>query len=63
MWELVDQQGKVLDSGNLGLNTTVMQGYDMTSGKDGILRFTIEVKSHDIAGNYSGKVSLSGMTF
>lgn len=64
-WERVDASGRVLNNGNLGLETTVFSSEDVsriTPDDEIILRFSINVTMSDVAGSYSGSISLQGIT-
>jgi len=63
-WERVDERGRVLDRGNLGLETTVLRSGQMRISHDQevILRLSLDVTMADVAGNYKGSISLEGMT-
>lgn len=63
-WERMDERGKVLDKGDLGLDSTVLRSSSsrIDPEKDVILRFAIDVTMADVAGSYKGSISLQGIT-
>ncbi len=62
-WQRVNERGRVLDEGNLGLETTVLQGgYGISAEEEIILKFSLDISMADIAGNYKGNISLMGIT-
>jgi len=61
LWQSVDRFGNVLDEGNLGDNPTVLVGQGAVQDMEVILRLRLQTNSSDIAGNYKGTLSLTGL--
>lgn len=62
LWERLDGRGQTVASGNLRDNPTVLEGHEATAGFEASLRFTIRITTEETAGNYSGSISLLGIT-
>lgn len=62
LWERLDGRGQTVASGNLRDNPTVLDGHEATAGFESSLRFTIRITTEETAGNYSGSISLLGIT-
>lgn len=63
-WERVNQYGQVLEQGDLGRNNVVLHsgGNRISPDEMHIVRFSMEVTMHDVAGSYKGRISLQGLT-
>jgi hypothetical protein len=59
-WERLDSSGQVEASGNLGTRATLLEGQGPVEGAQWTLRFVLSVSMSDLAGDYSGGISLTG---
>lgn len=62
LWEQLDDEGNVEASGNLGLNVIILEGYGSVQPSEITLRFSMEITTADVAGDYEGSLSVNAMT-